>query len=446
MRKLILTLLIGFCYSFADAQTFSIKGQIQNPIDSIVHLRITPHIGEPISKELVLNRNNEFKTSFSLSDIAYLSIFHSTANRSCNLKNVIIEPGEDIVINFDAENFTNSLNFDGYASEKFKYHIENQQINLNQKSKEDINKELALRIELLEKYKNKLSTIYYKIQKADIIGQVNKAKLSLVSNDETLLLAEIKQQIDNLPPQDDTTARTQFFFQYFTDIKYRLYQDSLLKSSSVVSLNRKSFISQNEKIFHPAFAEKLSGENIYRILEQELNGNDIKVFIQQFEDLYPESQYLTLFKKWNVDDFMGKQAPLFEISDLYGKTIKLGNLRGKVVYLDFWGSWCAPCILEMEPIKKVKEYFKNEKDIVFLYVGVDMMENNLKKVIEKEAITGLHGIIDPTKSTTVQRDYRVQSFPSHFVIDRNGVIVTSKPPSPRKSKDLIALLEQTLQK
>ncbi len=57
--------------------------------------------------------------------------------------------------------------------------------------------------------------------------------------------------------------------------------------------------------------------------------------------------------------------------DVDGKTVDLGDLKGKVVFLNFWATWCPPCIAEMPAVNKLYEQYKDHKDVVFLLVDAD---------------------------------------------------------------------------
>jgi len=69
-------------------------------------------------------------------------------------------------------------------------------------------------------------------------------------------------------------------------------------------------------------------------------------------------------------------APDMAFTDGEGKTFTLSSLRGKVVFLNFWATWCPPCLAEMPSINKLYEQYKNDKDVVFIMVDAD---SNLAK-------------------------------------------------------------------
>ena len=70
--------------------------------------------------------------------------------------------------------------------------------------------------------------------------------------------------------------------------------------------------------------------------------------------------------------------------DTAGKTVDLGNLKGKVIFVNFWATWCPPCIAEMPAVNKLYEQFKDRKDVVFLLVDADGALEKSKQFMDKK--------------------------------------------------------------
>ncbi len=134
----------------------------------------------------------------------------------------------------------------------------------------------------------------------------------------------------------------------------------------------------------------------------------------------------------------GEPAPDFKLTSLEGKEVSLSDFKGKVVYLDFWASWCGPCIGEVPASKELKAYFKDREDVVFLYVSIDDNPDAWKKMIEKQQIQGVHLLSQGWNSTAAQA-YNIRGIPRYVLIDREGRLVdanTSRPSAPETRKKI----------
>ena len=120
----------------------------------------------------------------------------------------------------------------------------------------------------------------------------------------------------------------------------------------------------------------------------------------------------------NPREWIGKPALDFHVTDLNGEALSLEQYRGQVVLLDFWATWCPPCIAEIPNLKKTYEKYKDQQ---FQIVGIslDRSKEPLEAYIQKENLTWLHYWDNIGKVSNL---YKVQAIPSTFLIDGEGVI------------------------
>ena len=105
------------------------------------------------------------------------------------------------------------------------------------------------------------------------------------------------------------------------------------------------------------------------------------------------------------------KAPDFNLKDQYGVTHSLENYKGKVIFLNFWATWCPPCKKEMPDIENIyKEYGENKKDVVILGVNSEK-ENEVKKFLKDKGYT-FPTVID--ENSEVMRKYFIQAFPTRI--------------------------------
>lgn len=121
---------------------------------------------------------------------------------------------------------------------------------------------------------------------------------------------------------------------------------------------------------------------------------------------------------------IGKPAPDFSAKNLAGETVQLAQLKGKVVVLDFWATWCGPCKAAFPYVQKVFEKYKDNSDVVILAVNTWENESGaareklVKKFLEDQKYT-FPVVYD---EASVVEKYKVEGIPTQFFIDRKGVI------------------------
>lgn len=126
----------------------------------------------------------------------------------------------------------------------------------------------------------------------------------------------------------------------------------------------------------------------------------------------------------------GDVAPPFTLKDISGKEISLESEKGKIVFLNFWSTWCGVCLSEVPTIEKLYEEFKG-RDVEVLTVLVDDDGRNLKD-IKKKMVLNYPVATDPEGKTA--DSYQVWGVPESFIIGRDGVILERSPAAINYSK------------
>lgn len=128
--------------------------------------------------------------------------------------------------------------------------------------------------------------------------------------------------------------------------------------------------------------------------------------------------------------------------ELFREIIK--PYKGKVVYVDVWGTWCSPCKRQMQYVHSIKEAMKG-KDVVFLYLANQSPETSWKNVIKEYGLTGeqsVHYNLPSALQNMLEKYLGVKSFPTYLLVDRDGNIVDRKPPRPSSENRLVDYLNQ----
>lgn len=114
---------------------------------------------------------------------------------------------------------------------------------------------------------------------------------------------------------------------------------------------------------------------------------------------------------------VGSIAPNFELISVAGDYIRLSELQGKMVILNFWATWCAPCILEMPNFQNVHEQYKSELAVVAVNAGES------RQVVDAfvgELDLNINILLDPGRD--VEKLYYLRGYPTTFFIDSEGVV------------------------
>lgn len=113
-------------------------------------------------------------------------------------------------------------------------------------------------------------------------------------------------------------------------------------------------------------------------------------------------------------------APNFTVTDMQGQAVSLASLKGKPVFLNFWATWCPPCVGEMPDIQRM--YSKYGDKVHFLIVNVDGEKSDVAAFMSNHALT-FPVLLDSSGSAAAA--YGIQAIPASYVIDAEGNLLES---------------------
>ena len=128
----------------------------------------------------------------------------------------------------------------------------------------------------------------------------------------------------------------------------------------------------------------------------------------------------------------GNPAPDFEYESLEGEMVSLSSLKGNVVYIDVWATWCGPCIKEFPNSRTLKEKFKDAEDVKWVYVSIDdaNAREKWKKAVAKHKLKGIHLFSGGGWNATIAKLYQIMAIPRYILVDKAGNIYNSNASRP----------------
>lgn len=115
----------------------------------------------------------------------------------------------------------------------------------------------------------------------------------------------------------------------------------------------------------------------------------------------------------------GTNAPDFSIKDIKGDQIQLAQFGGKVVYLNFWASWCRPCVKKMRAMKPFVRHME-EKGVVFINISLDREIDAWVNAVNDLGFGGIHAMADGDIDSDIAQKYEIKILPQYYIIDKNG--------------------------
>nr|WP_288808473.1 TlpA disulfide reductase family protein [uncultured Sphingobacterium sp.] len=143
-----------------------------------------------------------------------------------------------------------------------------------------------------------------------------------------------------------------------------------------------------------------------------------------------------------VETKTGVPAFQFNYPDINGKKTSLADLKGKVVLIDMWATWCGPCRAEESHWEKLNEEF-NGKPVAFVGVSVDQDKPKWDSYVKEKKLKGIQ--LHAGSDNELSNAYKVNSIPRYLLIDKAGNLITADSPRPSDPK-LKTLLEDWIKK
>lgn len=242
---------------------------------------------------------------------------------------------------------------------------------------------------------------------------------------------------------------------YSYQIIYRLINSILLENKKK-SLGHKIIIDYKKAM--SLLPNYFKGDNlafsqivcIKAAIDEGHSKESINELINNYKKNKINTNYDLYISKIEKDYFLkknDKNSSEVELSDPMKLKVNLDKLlienRNKVIYIDFWASWCAPCRKAMPASKKIKEQYKS-KEVVFLYISIDNSFEAWQKAMNKEGVSENSFLAINYPEANFYKEKVLKTIPRYLIYNKKGELVNSNAPGP-DSDEIIKELNKYLE-
>jgi thiol-disulfide isomerase/thioredoxin len=444
LTTLALTYSLNVIYSQDLSSYVRLSGEIINPNSDKITIR-----GNGYIKVIDVNTNGTFDDTLVIKEgnFTFYDNKESTA--------MYLAPGYRLEISLDGKEFDETLKYRGIGERPNNFNASYFLFN----EKNELDYETYKKIENQEYFDHELKThasVMKLLNESEIENekflesQADKFRFQMLNNlitklGEDYFAGKIKGiitqyldiEIDKIDFKDSVMFASNNDYRYFLssyfvagltsgDLKtLELYNEELLE------IQKKSIVTTLKR-----------GISFY-------NMDKLDLYYQTYLKLVPNDKGINRIKE-KYDRIKnlkkGSPSPSFNYPDTSGKNISLESLKGKLVYVDVWATWCGPCKAQIPFLKQLEEKYR-EEDIAFVSLSIDQLKNisKWKDMILDKQLEGIQIIADKAWRSKFVTDYVIESIPRFILIDKDGNLMDPMAPRPAVYKDGKLQLNEEIQ-
>ena len=383
MNKIVITAFIIALFSactdskLKNNSGFEINGNLTNSKSEVIYLEKLSQKGPEVVDSATINE----KGGFLINNYSPTVGFYRLRLSKSNFAMLVLDSAQKVTVTGDARDLGNTYNVEGSPDTK----------------------------------------LYLEYSKLSIVQKIRTDSLESIFNN-----ALIVQKLDSLSA-DSLSKELQ-----------KPYEKMIASYSDVIAKKIKENPSSLASIMAIQQIKPEIYLDVYKALDKGLsekypNNADIKSFhgmVQQTEMMVSRTLAIKV----------GVEAPELILPMPNDKDLPLSSLRGKVVLIDFWASWCGPCLKELPNVKRCYEKYKN-KGFEILGVSLDKNRDEWIEAISKEGLTWPQVSDLKYWQSEACKIYAVQSIPYTVLIDKNGIIIATDLRGAELDKKLAEVLK-----
>ena len=435
---LFLSILFFACAPDAPKQaSFIFSGKIDNPNRSGFLLTM----GD-FSQEVKMDADGNFSAEVIGAEEGIYTLWDSVESTK-----VYVYPNKDLKMTMDTKMFDESIVYEGEGAAASNYLVKKY---------------------IFEEENNVDYKELYSMEEADFVAKISgmaKIQLSLLMQDNKLdenFVNSMKKSIDY--------SRLNYISNYKSAHSYYAKKPDFepsadfLKPLENIAMDNEKDYKNSQEYKNLVASYYTSGDVLDNITKLESLKNDyikndllgtvqysMRPGIENLDEVYNRLSKLTTDDKFNTDlkakyeKYLGlapgNASPLFNYPDTEGRMVSLEDLKGKVVYVDVWATWCGPCLGEI-PSLKILESEYHGKNIEFVSISIDRVADHGKwlKMVSYKELKGIQLFADKDWKSQFAQDYGIEGIPRFILIDQSGNIVSPDAPRPSSEGEIRNLI------
>ena len=399
---------------------------------------------------IAIDSSGTFSDTFELEDGFY------TLRIGAEFTNVYLTKGSHLTLKIDENNFDESLEYNGGANE---------------------NNYLAQKVLQEIKLRNVYSPMLtIELSETDFLAKldsIENVKLALLKSQDSLSssFTAMEEKIINYETKKEMLMYPLYMDYYKPENEYvvsenypkplkkiPLDDESLAQHKAYLNLLQEKFILVNEEeiegndsidakvnliqIINEQVANKVVKESfLYYVVKNEINyAEDVEAYFSAFSQVASNEENIAkIATKYNKLKLIskGQFSPSFAFRNIDGETTSLEDLRGKLVYIDLWATWCGPCLREI-PALKALESEMHDEDIHFVSIASNCDKEDWKNMLVEKELGGIQLFAEEDEQD-FHAAYIVNSIPRFILLDKEGKIIDSnakRPSNPELKEEI----------
>ncbi|WP_373497504.1 TlpA family protein disulfide reductase [Aquiflexum sp.] len=451
MKKLINSSLIILILAFSCSQksepqdpTIIVSGKIENLEAENISIFQNGDIASG-----KLDDEGNFKLVFEGDESLIYTIYSGRTNFG-----LYLSPGDSIYLTADAEDISGTFEVNGDHEKEIRYLFEkaqfdkesglNNQMDLMAKSKDDYFKTkdslFALSKVKFEEFKmqENINPEFISYEEAyfnyaplgfDLQYPMYHAYVTKKPQDSIDFPKEEVNAKLAAVPLDQKHLLNTYYYTSLIDTRIRNLSSEIMKSDSSFASSENAYDKARILAMDSLLKDKTVKDHFhYTSIKSNMDyrgpvhvEESYEIFMKENESPKYAEKLKKLKDKWEPIS-PGKDVPDFTFTNIEGEEVKLSDLRGNLVYIDIWATWCGPCIAEHPHWDKMKEEYKDQP-VEFLTVSIDDTREPWEKMVKAKNMEGLQWFAENAWKSDLTQHFMVNAIPRFLLLDREGKII-----------------------